>query len=131
MQRDTEMILLSAIPSDLIETQDRIENWARWSRDRWRRGHCVSIEHRYKSSDLYEPPDPRVEYDALAGAELHTHVCDLPNRQRWILHLWFVHRAPPGFIRRRLAIRRDGLAHELHRAVRMLRNRLAFANRMG
>lgn len=125
MQRDTEMILLSAVPTDLEETQERLENWARWSRDRWRRGHCRSIEHRYKSSDVFEAPEPRIEFDSLDGEALHSHVCDLPDKQRWVLHLWFVHRAPPGFIRRKLAIRRDGLSHELHKAMRMLRNRAA------
>ena len=123
MRRDDEMILLGATPEDLAETNERLENWARWSRDRWRRGHCRSIEFRYKSPDVFEPPEARVVFDSLAAEAMHSHVCDLPERQRWVLHLWFVHRAPPGFIRRRLAIRRDGLPYELHRAMRMVRNR--------
>ena len=61
---------LRRIPEDLQETHERLENWAAWSRDRIRRGHCRSIEYRYKSSDIWQDSEPRAEWDSLAAMGL-------------------------------------------------------------
>jgi hypothetical protein len=123
MIRESIFEQLRRIPEDLRETHERLENWANWSRDRIRRGHCRSIEYRYKSSDIWQDSEPRAEWDSLAAEALHSHVCALPDKQRWLLHLHVLHRAQEGYIRRVLAIRRDEMVTELHRAMRMVRNR--------
>lgn len=43
---------------------DRLENWARWARDHHGSvGHCLSIEHRYRSPQVWYPEQPRTEID--------------------------------------------------------------------
>jgi hypothetical protein len=123
MIRESIFEQLRRIPDDLQETAARLDNWAHWSRDRLRQGHCRSIEYRYKSTDIFQDIEPRAEWDSLAAESLHSHVCALPDKQRWLIHLHVLHRAPDGFIRRTLGIRRDDLVMELHRAMRMVRNR--------
>lgn len=113
---------LSRTPEDLIETYARLENWARWSRDRIRRGHCMSFEHKYRSPQHWEREEPRIEWDSLAAEALHSVVCGLPEHQRWIIHLHCLHKAPEGYIRRKLGIRRDDIVGEVQRAMRMVRN---------
>lgn len=122
MIRESIFEQLRRIPEDLQETHERLENWAAWSRDRLKRGHCRSIEYRYKSTDVWQDTEPRATWDSLAAEALHSVVCGLPEKSRWLIHLHCLHRAPEGFIRRSLAIRRDDLVSELHRAMRMVRN---------
>lgn len=116
---------LRRIPADLMDIHDQLENWAAWSRDRMRKGHCRSIEFRYVPTREKDGEDrkPRAEWDSLAAEALHAHVCALPEKSRWLIHLHIIHWAPEGYIRRKLAIRRDDLARELHQAMRMVRNR--------
>lgn len=113
---------LSRIPDDLIEIHARLENWANWSRDRIRQGHCRSIEYRYKSTDVWQDNTPRAEWDSLDAERLHSVVCGLPEKHRWLIHLHVLHRAPEGFIRRSLGIHRAELVGEVRRAMRMVRN---------
>lgn len=113
---------LSRIPEDLIEISAKLDNWAHWSRDRIRRGHCMSFEHKYRSPQHWETEAPRIAWDSLAAEALHSVVCGLPERQRWLLHMHVVHSAPEGYIRRKLGIRRDDIVSEIHRAMRRARN---------
>lgn len=122
MIRESIFEQLRRIPEDLQQTYDRIENWGRWSKDRLKRGHCQSIEHKYKSTDAWQDTEPQVVWDALDAEELHSVVCGLPERYRWLLHLLVLHKAPDGYVRRVLGIRRDDLVSEYHRAIRMVRN---------
>lgn len=121
--RESVFEQLRRIPEDLHEISDRLENWAAWSRDRIRQGHCRSIEYRYKTTDIHQDTmPPRAEWDSLDAAKVHSLVCGLPERYRWMLHLWVLHRAPEGYIRRALGIHRSEIVQEMHRAMRMVRN---------
>lgn len=122
MIRESIFEQLRRIPEDLRETHEQLENWANWSRDRLRKGHCRSIEYRYKSTDVWQDNEPRAEWDSLAAERMHPVVCALPEKSRWLIHLHVLHRAPEGYIRRVLGIRRDDMVTELHRAMRMVRN---------
>jgi hypothetical protein len=122
MIRESLFDQMRRIPEDLQETHERLMNWAAWSKDRIRKGHCRSIEYRYKSSDVWQDTEPRIEWDSLAAEALHSHVCALPEKHRWLLNLHCVHRAPEGYIRRVLVIGRDDLVYEFQRAMRMVRN---------
>ena len=44
---------------------ERLENWGRWLRSGMggSGGHCVSIEHRYRSPQCWYPPEPRMVID--------------------------------------------------------------------
>lgn len=114
---------LRRIPADLLEINERLENWAEWSRDRIRRGHCRSIEYRFNPGDVHqEDRGPKSEWDSLDAEALHSVVCGLPEKSRWLLHLHCLHRAPEGYIRRVMGIHRTELVGEIHRAMRMVRN---------
>lgn len=123
MIRESIFEQLRRIPEDLHEISERLENWAAWSRDRIRQGHCRSIEYRYKTTDVHqETMPPRVEWDGLDAQALHSQVCGLPEKYRWLIHLHVLHRAPEGYIRRALGIHRSDIVSEIHRAMRMVRN---------
>lgn len=115
---------LRRIPEDLHEINERLENWAKWSRDRIRQGHCRSIEYRYKSSEVFQDNEPRAVWDSLDAEKLHSVVCEIPERNRWIIHLHILHRVPEKYIRRALGIRRDEIVTEVWKSVRMVRNRI-------
>lgn len=125
MLRETEFEQLQRIAEDHIEIHLRLLNWAAWSRDRIRQGHCRSIEFRYLAPRVKEREDLNVSQppDALDAAAMHALVCCLPDKNRWILHLWYVHKAPANYIRRKLGLTRDGVAQTVRDARAMVRNR--------
>lgn len=123
MIRESIFEQLRRIPEGLHEISERLENWAAWSRDRIKQGHCRSIEYRYKTTDVHqETMPPRMEWDGLDAQTLHSTVCGLPEKYRWMIHLHVLHRAPEGYIRRMLGIHRSDIVSEIHRAMRMVRN---------
>lgn len=124
MVRESEFEQLRRVPEDLREIDARLRNWAAWSRDKMRQGHCRSIEFRYVAPRIKEAEDLQATAppDVLDAAAMHPIVCLLPYSHRWVLHLHLIHRAPPNFIRRKLGLRQDELAYELNRARTMARN---------
>lgn len=127
MQRDNLAeyhILLARVPEPLEEIHARLENWAAWSRDRIRKGHCASFEGRYRSPQIWEAEEPRLTFDVLDALEVFRAVTGMPDDPRWLLHLWYVHKAPEGYVRRKLAIHRTALVEEINKARRMAKNRL-------
>ena len=125
MIRESIFEQLSRIPEDLQEIYSRLENWARWSRDRIKRGHCRSIEYRYIAERVDDDEDriPRMEWDSLDAAALHSIICGVPEKSRWLLHLMILHRVDEYKIRRLLGIHRTQIVGEYHDAMRMVRNR--------
>ena len=116
---------LQRIPEDLIDTYTRLENWARWSRDRIKRGHCRSIEYRYIPERVEddEARVPRIEWDSLDAVALHSVICEIPEKSRWLLHLFILHRIEEYKIRRILGIKRTEVVEKYRDAIRMVRNR--------
>lgn len=124
MMRESDFEALMIVPSDLQWVHEELENWGRWSRCRPHQGHCASAEHRYRAPRVAEGGERSVAIAGGRAAVLHPHVCALPEQQRWMLHLWYVHRASIGLIRRRLGLHGDAVPVELNRARRMVANRL-------
>lgn len=126
MIRETEFEALMRIPAELRDIDERLKNWEQWSRDRMRQNHCASMEWRYlaprikEPDDLHASPTPYV-LDALA---IHRVVCGLPAKHRLLLHLHYIKKAAPQFIRRKVGVTRDGLIIEMNHARVMVRNRL-------
>lgn len=124
MIRESIFEQLRRIPEDLRETHSRLENWARWSRDRIKRGHCRSIEYRYMHERSKDEDDrmPRIEWDSVDASALHKVVCNIPEKSRWLLHLHIIHRVEEHKIRRLLGIHHTKIVFEYHDAMRMVRN---------
>lgn len=126
MIHESEFEKLMRVHEDQREIHLRLMNWAAWSRDRARQGHCRSVEWHYtpprikEAEDLHAVAPP----DGLDAARLHSEICMLPLKLRWLLHLWYIHKARPQFIRRKLGLTRDGLPDEIRRARFMLTNRM-------
>lgn len=122
MRRD-DYELLERIPPELEAIHARLENWARWSRDRRPQGHCRSIEYRYKSTDVWQDSEPRTVFDTLAALEVHKVVAAMPVLHRHLLHYWYIKSMPVKVIRMRLGLTRQAVVHELNKARRMASNR--------
>lgn len=124
MMRESEFEALMQVPSDLQGVHEELENWGRWSRGRPNQGHCASAEHRYSAAPDSGGNAMAAEIVGRRAAALHPHICAIPEKQRWLLHLWYVHRVPVGFIRRRLGLHGSAVPVELNKARRMVANRL-------
>ena len=121
MMREPEFEMLLRVPPELAEVHDALELWAAWSWGGRHQGRCASIEGRYNDGDA---PSVSDGVRARTAARVHSTVCQLPVAARWMLHLWYVHRKPPGFICRRLGVHRSALVAEINKSRRMLANRL-------
>lgn len=123
MIRESIVELLMQVPPEVQAIHHDLENWARWSCAPRRQGHCASAEHLYRPPTREHESSAR-EVDSLRALAVHRQVCRMPDRPRWLLHLWYVHRVPISAIRRKLAMHSDALPLELNRARKMLANRL-------
>lgn len=127
MKRDNSAeyhLLLTSVPDPLKPVDARLINWAEWSKDRPRRGRCLSLEGGYRSPQHWEPEQPRIVYDTLDALDVFKAVMGTPERTRWILALWYIHKAPEGYIRRKLGIHRTRMVDALNDSRRMVDNRL-------
>lgn len=104
---------------------DLLENWGRWCRSALHgRGHCRSIEHRYRPEQVQSegvcasPPDER------SALEIERIVVRLPVKQRDLLRYHFARRASVNSIRRKLGIHQGQYEFELSRAATMVKNNL-------
>ena len=101
----------------------RLENWANWSKDRFRFQHCASAEWRYKSPPNDDDRMPRVLWDSLDAIAMHRVICDLPYKHRMMLNMWYITKPPMPAMRRKLGLTRDGAADTLKQARQMCINR--------
>jgi len=75
------------------EYQRLINQWARWSRETFRYGHCGSIEHKYLSPQCWESPEPRPpEINLKEVMQVERAVIQLPDKHRIVLIWSRVHR---------------------------------------
>lgn len=104
----------------MTELESRLENWGRVMRDSWRQGCCRSIEHRYvpergiEAMESRQSPRPvlnRKDADLIEEAWRTIYF----RRDKQVLKLAYVWRAPADFICRRLAIEvgQDGVGYQL------------------
>ena len=99
---------LYLVPEDQAAVHERLLNWGRWSRGVTARGQVQSLEHRYRTPVTEEDDhtgrrsaNPVDLQDALFVFDQVTLLTPGP---RVLLHLWYVHRSPPGFIARKLKL---------------------------
>lgn len=71
-----------------------IENWARWHRQslRWGRGHCLSVEHRWRSPQPWDAPPVTGlgRPSELAAKAVEEAWKTLPFKTKMILKQWYV-----------------------------------------
>lgn len=125
MKRDCDFDMLTRIQPELEAIHARLENWAAWSRDRFRKNHCASAEWRWRPGDVHqEDRGPRDMWDSLDAEKVFNAIRGMPHKWRCLLHEHYIHKPPIMVICRKLAIRKDTLPDELNRARVMLENRL-------
>ena len=109
------------VPDELIDINERLINWGIWSRDHAKLNHCGSIEHKYTAPLVSEDDDhttrrtPR-EVNQLDALMLFDLIYQLEPTPRVLIHLWYVHRASVGYIRRKLKLNGDRLIDSLNAA---------------
>ncbi len=124
-----EIRSLYIVPDDLVEIHDRLVNWGRWSRDTEPSAHCASLEHRYQPEGVTDEDDetgrrkPRIVVDMRDALVVFEEVGQLDLGARLLLHYWYVHKAQPGFIRRRLKLHGDRLVAALNSARELMARR--------
>ena len=110
------------------ELERQLENWGRWCRELPSRGHCESIESRYRSPqhwhDLGAPQAPARPVDRDAALNVNRAWGVTPQPWKAVLRDWYVFRANPKMACRRVKI--PFVAHDdyLRDARLMVRNLL-------
>jgi hypothetical protein len=92
------------------DVEDRLLNWGHAMRDGWRKGHCMSIEHRYLPERIVgesweSRQTAKLMIDHRDAAEVERAWRDISKRlYQQVLQMHYVWRSPPAFTCRRLAI---------------------------
>jgi hypothetical protein len=124
-----------AIPAELAETVDRLENWGRWAAERQKRGQAASAEGRFRN----RWGNNQTEEDALELARrgsrppidaIDASIVDrclapaggFPIRSSDLLKWRFFHRARKEVICRKFSINPDHYPEHMRRALFSLRN---------
>lgn len=103
----------------------RLLNWANWALyGRGGKGHCGSIEHRWRSPQCWYPQEPVIPVDVLDALNVEHCMVRLPAFERRLLKEHYVWRRSARNICRGLAIHKDRFAELLRRARLMVRNLL-------
>lgn len=96
----------STLSDDELERQ--LENWGKWSRELPERGHCMSIESRYRSPqhwfDLGAPQAPPSPVDRDAALAVNRAWGAMPQPWKGVLRDWYVYAANPKMTCRRVKI---------------------------
>lgn len=123
--RLNDVDLLWRVPPELEAIYARLENWARWARDRRKQGHCRSIEYRYKpeAGETWEGVEAAETHEPLDALEVNRIVREMPRKYRLILHYHHIHKLPSWVICRECVIPKRDYADERLRAWRMAGNR--------
>lgn len=112
----------------LEQLHSRILNWARWCRESKPKGHCRSIEHRYRSPQWGHwdstPPAIQGQIDLFDAHLLEDTVRLLHWRQRLIVRLTYIKRWQPGWICSKIGTNRKDYEESLYFALIALENEL-------
>lgn len=110
------------------ELESLLENWARWSRELPERGHCSSLEHRYRSPqtwhDLGAPQAPSQPVNREAALAVNRAWGAMPQPWKGVLRDWYVFGANPRMTCRRIKIPFSAHPDYLRDARMMCRNLL-------
>jgi hypothetical protein len=111
-------------PDDLKSADRLLDQYGRWAQDRYKKQHCLSIEHRYRPPKIYSDDEPMEPFIADFRAMDVQRVLNLvPLMYRRILHGYYIpQRKPPEAIRRTLRMSISVWNEGLHLGVRMFDN---------
>ncbi len=101
----------------------RLENWERWSKDKFHYKHCASAEWRYRSPPNDDDRQPRIIWDSLDADVIHRLICGLPYKHRRMLSMWYITKPSAIVIRKSLGLTRDGAVKMINDARQMLKNK--------
>src|SRR5258706_6330331 len=87
------------------EIHNLLINWGRWAISHASRGHCASIEHRYRSPQCWNDPQPKTEHDEQLAFLIEQSMRIVPKLSRKLLKLKYVVRCDKEFIARRLRLK--------------------------
>ncbi|HEY6022340.1 MAG TPA: hypothetical protein VIY48_21520 [Candidatus Paceibacterota bacterium] len=91
------------------EIASEIDNWRRWLIGGGGGvGGCQSIEGRYRSTDVFEGQQARIEVNILEAVEIEKIVRQLPKKNKAALKAYHIHRLPTHIMRRKLGERDIG-----------------------
>lgn len=96
------------------EIERRLTEWARWLRSSPARGHCASLEHRYRSPQCWDEINPSNPISTLDAAEIEDIVVALPEKYKKLAKYHYVYRMAQHFICRRLRFRHAEYDNEMN-----------------
>jgi DNA-directed RNA polymerase specialized sigma24 family protein len=109
--------------------EEVLSNWARWSRTKRGKGHCASIEHRFRTPNHFYPPSPNPAINLLAALAVEREMQQMPRDHQRAIIMHYVDQSTSTYICRKLAIRHVDWSRFLADAVCMISNRLRRAGR--
>lgn len=84
------------------EIHDLLINWGRWAITPRTQAHCASIEHRFKSPQCWNDPEPKTEHNEQLAFLIEHSMRIIPKLSRKLLKLKYVLKADRQFISKRL-----------------------------
>lgn len=111
------------LPAELTDLHERLLNWARWAHGgRFPEVRCQSIESRYRSPQVWHPAAPRVSVAERDAYAMECLVRRLPEKARFLIRGYYVHRRNPMALIRKLRVRNEAeLEHQIVAALFLLR----------
>lgn len=100
----------------------RLANWANWARGKAQYDHCRSIEHRYKTPQIWETTYPAISVDILDALKVEKAIIRLPECSRVILVMHHLYRADPRITSRKAGLNWHRYDQHLDHAEKMLQN---------
>lgn len=91
------------------EIASDIENWRRWAISRSNtRSRCMSIESRYRSTDVFEGKVARIQINILEAVVIEKIIRTLPKKNKAAIKAYHIQRLPTHIMRRKLGERDIG-----------------------
>lgn len=91
------------------EIASEIENWRRWAIGRSRQlSRCQSIESRYKSTDVFEGIQAKVQINIIEAVIIEKIIRTLPKKNKAAIKAYHIQRLPTHVMRRKIGERDIG-----------------------
>src|SRR5258706_9264572 len=104
------------------EIHELLVNWGRWALSRIGQGHCASMEHRYRSPQCWNDPQPRIEHNEQLAFLIEQSMRIVPKLSRKLLKLKYVVRCDKEFISKRLRFHVERYDQALYTARQIVLN---------
>lgn len=100
-------------------------NWGHWAvSGNGGRGHCHSLEGRYRPPPCWNPPDPPVIIDHARAVLIERALVKTPEKHRQALVLWYAYRLSAHGIGRKCGVRIGEIDPFMRTALNMVENLL-------